>query len=1071
MDIGVPEFAVGDTVVVCRPDQLREAAVVASCLPADRLTPVVAIEPPPTSREEHIKAYELHHLAQQRTQGRIGTPLGMAEVLGSDGRSVREMLAAIETSGRLAAKLTAYRSWVKHNEMVSRIVSRLGIERVVLLHDFTPEDLVTVDPALDERYNRYLAANGQQAAQPITQMFAEVPTRLRLSGLRLGELTDAAWRLLRDADGLPERVIEVPADGPARWPAALFTALRSGAVLRAVDHPAPPLDELFAAVNPDGPEAVLVEDTGDASTLLGALYAHHRGARLVVTPPPDLSPVRAAVAARQQRVGAAARGENGGDGEGGSDGARGSGVLGKLRGRFFDGGRHQFAELEAAVTGQVPAAAIAEVGERRLTAFTTGLPYGFVRTATADWSHKPIGHVAADAALIILNELHAQGAGRPEGAFSLVFDPGFFVVSETEDVLRAVGTHFTHPILLSGEDASMRALQALPRRLPVELIFFNTHGTDDGIMLGDVPLPSHLLPQLFELDHRPIVFNNSCQSWTGIGREFIRIGARGYIGTLWDIPSRRAADFARVVTDRLTVEEAPAADAIVNTGLQAIERSYLYVGTVNGRLSQWPDRISGGEAVLRHGGLLAAAALQVDGEVARTLHREITTLRRAVAGTEFARHLAFADLLLDELRLVGARGPGPDADRQAVEELVPLLDETLHRLDLPPVSADQRWAARFQLTGDLHAQHGEWGAALADYDRSLGYGEACPNRAHLLLRKAQLLMRGGDQEQALRTVAAARDLCTEQGDEPTLMRALGVLGQLSKRFGRHEEARALAEQGYALAVKLENRREQGTFLLDLSTLQQLTGDLGAATASAAAALETLRACRNEEGELVALGRLGGCYREQGELRAAGDCARTGLEQARRLGNRVEEAAFHSDIAQLLTLEGRHAEALEHHVAAASGLVELGAFGLGAPMVGFLVDCALRVGAAEELWSAAVWGVRICTAVEQHQWSAVVPKVVAALKEAFVISPATTMASRLPELVELTSAGRPNGRPDGRPEQLRLLDSVLMLLWHWLMGEQPTETADLAGWLDSQTQGVFGLAEFVALSHAERVRTR
>ncbi|WP_035803312.1 anti-sigma factor [Kitasatospora mediocidica] len=1066
MDLEAPQFAVGDTVVVCRPDQLREAAVVASCLPADRLTPVVAIEPPPTSRAEHIRSYDLYHLAQQRTQRQIGTPLGMAEVTTAGGEAAREMVAAIAQSQQLGAKLTPYRSWVKHNEMVSRLISQLKIGRAVFLHDFSPEELAVADPALDEQYQRHLADQGRQPAQEISGMFSEVPTRLRLDGLRLDELTDVAWRLLRDTEGSPPRVIEVPAGDLARWPAALFTALRSGAVLRAVDRPGSPLaepdelDERFAAINPDGPEAVLVKHTGDVTALLGALYAHHRGARLVVTPPPDLAPVREAVAARQQRVTAAARAADDAD-------ARRSGLVGKLRRRLLDGGRGPYAELEAAVTGQVPAAAIDAVGERRLTAFTTGLPYAFVRTATADWSQKPIGHVAADAVLIILNELYVAGAERPKGAFSLIFDPGFFKVSETKDVVRAVGTHFTHPILLSGKDASMRALQALPRRLPVELIFFNTHGMDDGIVLGDIPLQSHLLPQLFELGHRPIVFNNSCQSWTGVGREFIRIGARGYLGTLWDIPSRAAADFARVVTDRLTVDEAPAADAIVNTGLRGIERSYIYVGTVNGRLNRWPGRVTGGEAMLTNCGLLIGAAMDSDGEVARTLHGEISSLRRALADTELTRRSAFADLLLDELRLANARGPADLADGRAADELVPLLDATLHRIDLPPQEADRRWATRFRLTGALHEQRGEWAAALSDYERSLGYGEACPDRANLLLLKAQLLMRGGDQEQARRTVVAARELCTGQGDESVLMRAFGLLGQLSKRSEQYAQAQEYAEQGHALAVKLANRSAQGAFLLDLSTLQQLSGDLDVATASASGALEIFRAGHDENGELVALGRLGGCLRERGDLRAAEVCARTGLDQARKLGNRMEEASFHSDVAQLLTLEGRHSEALAHHSAAVSGLVRLGAFNLGAPMVGALVDCALRVGDAEALWSAALWGTQVCAAVEQRQWSGVLPTVVAALQEAFVISSATTMANRLPEVVEATSAGD----PDGQPDQLGFLGDVVKLLWHWLMGDRQTQTADLAKWLDTQTQGALGLAEFVALSHAERAGAR
>ena len=45
-----PVFAVGNTIVVCRPDQMIEAAIVTSCLPADQFTPIIGVEPLPNYR-------------------------------------------------------------------------------------------------------------------------------------------------------------------------------------------------------------------------------------------------------------------------------------------------------------------------------------------------------------------------------------------------------------------------------------------------------------------------------------------------------------------------------------------------------------------------------------------------------------------------------------------------------------------------------------------------------------------------------------------------------------------------------------------------------------------------------------------------------------------------------------------------------------------------------------------------------------------------------------------------------------------------------------------------------------
>ena len=47
-----PAYKLGRTVVLCRPDQWKEAAIVASCLPGDRFTPLIVVDPPPLSSKE-----------------------------------------------------------------------------------------------------------------------------------------------------------------------------------------------------------------------------------------------------------------------------------------------------------------------------------------------------------------------------------------------------------------------------------------------------------------------------------------------------------------------------------------------------------------------------------------------------------------------------------------------------------------------------------------------------------------------------------------------------------------------------------------------------------------------------------------------------------------------------------------------------------------------------------------------------------------------------------------------------------------------------------------------------------
>jgi hypothetical protein len=65
-------FDVANTVVVCRPDEVREAAIVTSCLPADQFTPIIAIESPPIPQGEYIELYtQFRRRAQDAPPGPV----------------------------------------------------------------------------------------------------------------------------------------------------------------------------------------------------------------------------------------------------------------------------------------------------------------------------------------------------------------------------------------------------------------------------------------------------------------------------------------------------------------------------------------------------------------------------------------------------------------------------------------------------------------------------------------------------------------------------------------------------------------------------------------------------------------------------------------------------------------------------------------------------------------------------------------------------------------------------------------------------------------------------------------
>ncbi|CCH30518.1 tetratricopeptide repeat protein [Actinosynnema sp. NPDC047251] len=1001
-----PVFDVADTVVVCRPDQVRQAAVVVSCLPADRFTPIVALHPPPLAEADYLA---LH-----------------AEYTAS-----RALDDPAETD-RLRRALTPYRSWLRHHERLADLLRRVGVRRAVFLCDPDPEHVNAVDPA----DGGGLLFDGLDA--------------VRLS--QSPNLTTAAWQALRDGEPEP---LDVPPD--ADFTAALFTALRLGRPLRVVPGAPQPA---FAEHQPHGDEAVLVEDDGTADTLVAAAYAHHRGARLVITPPPDLVEVRRVVAEEQERFTAAARAIG--------DAVKGIGFVEALW-RYLSTGDHDpYAAVEAVVGAQVPAHAAAEVGDRRLTAFTTGLPYSFVRTAEVDWTRKPIGHVVADPTLVVLTELYGAAVERHPGTFSLVFDSdehsGSYRVDHdrvdpgrTDDgppEARRVG-HHTHPIVLSGAAASVDVLDELAG-LPVELVFFNTHGDDDGIVLGGQELPDWLVPHRVALRHRPIVFNNSCRSWTGLGREFVRAGARGYIGALWSVPPNLAAGFARTVVHRLTAEEAPAAHAVVDTGTPGgVERSYLYVGTVNGRLDEWRDRsTTGGAAALAGCALLAAVARDRGEPLARVLHREIVALREIAEQAAATGTASYADVLLDELELT--------RDDAEAAGLVAKLDSVLPGLDLPAAEAGARWAERYRITGQRHEERGEYPEALADFERCVGQGDAYRDRAGVLLRMARLLADRGRPDQARRAALEAQAAFRVNGGGARLMEAIGVLGELSDD---HATAARYAVEGHDVAVELDDRRRQAAFKFEECVRHHGAGDLAAAVDAGVRAVELFRAEGDGPAELAALRELGACHRDLGEPATARHYAELGVALAERLGGPLDLAACHHELGRVLTGLGEHPAALEHYRHAVELLVAKGEWEQGAALLPDLAVGAVRADDPGALWTTALCGGLICEIAPRATWASVVPLVVDSLRRAIETGPLELTERGMTDFAHAVTTGN----RDDMPFPVGVLADVVVVLLAWLMGRVDHDITAFARELDRTTGGVLELAGYIAVPYADRAR--
>jgi len=114
-----------------------------------------------------------------------------------------------------------------------------------------------------------------------------------------------------------------------------------------------------------------------------------------------------------------------------------------------------------------------------------------------------------------------------------------------------------------------------------DFFYFITHG-DVGIMQSN-SIESMWAKELAEirLVNQPFIFNNSCTSWPLLGAAALRAGASAYLGTLWPVSLREAANFGTALVRGLS-QGLSWANAVSVARHEIPERerlAYFYVGS------------------------------------------------------------------------------------------------------------------------------------------------------------------------------------------------------------------------------------------------------------------------------------------------------------------------------------------------------------------------------------------------------------------------------------------------------------------------------------------------------------
>jgi DNA-binding SARP family transcriptional activator/predicted ATPase len=295
-------------------------------------------------------------------------------------------------------------------------------------------------------------------------------------------------------------------------------------------------------------------------------------------------------------------------------------------------------------------------------------------------------------------------------------------------------------------------------------------------------------------------------------------------------------------------------------------------------------------SIARHLELGGAAAAAAD------WHRRAGDQARAVFANHEALHHYRAAVRLGH--------PDPAALQAAVGDLETLLgnyDAALAAYTTAAAEATDadRWLVEQKL-GAVCARRGDWDGAerhLAAAQAGLGTDGAQARRAGLAVDRGLVAHRQGRPADAERLAAEALELATEAGDADALARAHGITGTLASSGGDHDRARRHLEQSLTLAEGLADPSAQVAALNNLALAHRATGDLDQAIAR----------------------------------------TRTALELCARQGDRHREAALHNNLADLLHLDGRPAEAMDHLKRAVAIFAEVGEPGTLEPEIWKLVS--------------------------------------------------------------------------------------------------------------------------------------
>ena len=934
--------------IFCRTSQVNAAATVMSCAAQGDFVHLFCIDDPPCTLKEYRDLAARTELAREDSMENLGSELSRREAVAGARDALDAIVRKISVHQGLQRQLAPLRGWRRRNLDISRRNKETGGELAVFLFAHDAEGVSSKYPDMEAEagvedgqefsevaprsMRRLYFISKEEAVQfPLDSGGQEV---IRYSDL--GDLAFQAWHRFHQSDVGIHEYVDVCSGDFKDILYGLYFALSHRRPLRIVGNVSREIMDIHArhAWASDAHEVVLVETVPEAANLLAPMYACQFGVPMFSITAPNEAVVKEALANYERqsletlkgwKIIGAHRDELSEDKRlnqreldilvSGRESSKeyvdklkfSADELLSLFRRLLASEDHEksLSAVRAAASGAIDEEVVHSVRDRGVTIFCGQTPYTMIRKADSDWSRKPVGHVTGDKCLLLFNELFPSPRNPDLEAFNLVIDAGNFDTDETGSVLAELDHHGAHTILLEGRSASLDGLDFVARFLQMDIIFINTHGGPDEILLGGIPYPSNLIGQWLHLPSAPIVINNSCQSWVGVGRQFVGMGARGYLGTLWSVEEKLAARFARHAMVSMISNSRTAAQAIADFDDQHSDAyAYIFVGTARGgSFKAGSDGQDDQQAVcMRYATELAQLIVSVPKEgrdirsLVSALHKEflffLEKLMPQALPPDLEKRLLELQLVLYAAcpELVNTKISDIDA---VYEKLLDLVDgDSAAGMAKRRVMLHQSYISVLLHRGDAYKAMLASRNAVRDSDAT---GDKVV-RGQARLQLAEILQMTGQFEEAMQWLRQAHDQLQE--NKTLVLVVDGRLCQLLKRMNQFDEALRYAKEGLEVSRAYGEKREELAFLGDVAKLLTILGEINSAIATAKSMLNLANRMQNELGGLKARGVLANALMANNCWDEAEALVKPAIEIAVKLNDKREMASFCMDLSEI-----------------------------------------------------------------------------------------------------------------------------------------------------------------------------